>query len=103
MIQPFANGSQFSDWCGANCDRCTKATKDCDLLLALDTAYFTDGMISDEIAKRIGAVLSDGQRNRCYCWECPEVDWTQAWLDTWSQRLGFRDYNDWKANHGEAS
>lgn len=69
-VVPFSNGSQYGDWMGANCDRCKK-NDTCDLQLALDTACFTDGMVSPENATRMGITAENNGR---YCWPCGEWD-----------------------------
>ena len=81
-IRPFSNGSQYMDWMGANCDRCTKGYRErpdgewdtrCDILNALSEANWDDGTIPPSIAVRMGYAA------RRYCWQCPEVVHTAAW------------------------
>lgn len=82
--RPFSNGSQADDWESANCERCTKGydeaatTFRCDMQEALALAFWDDGTVSLDIATRMGALPDDGPPFR-YCWQCPEVVWTDAW------------------------
>jgi len=88
-MRPFSSGGQFSDWTGANCDRCTKgahrlgadALPDCEIELALGEAYLDDGNISDEIAKRMGY-----KPLAAYCWQCTEWEPTPEWTAEWKRR-----------------
>jgi hypothetical protein len=72
--RPFLCGSQFLDWQNRNCCRCAKWDMEqvdkgrCAIDYALLEAYFDDGSVSDEIAKRMGTP-DDG---RVYNWDCPE-------------------------------
>lgn len=89
-IRMFSNGSQFDDWEAANCDRCTKGhTVDehgmdqfsqCEINQALNFAYWDDGTVRAEIARRAGYFdhNTPGKSYR-YCWPCNEVEWTEAW------------------------
>lgn len=84
-MRPFSCGSQAEDWMGANCDRCTKGASDtqdvcCPIQIALLDAWFGDGEITDEMAKRCGA---DVAHLKHYNWPCPEVEWTEAWRAEW--------------------
>jgi hypothetical protein len=72
MKHPFSNGTQWLDWQASNCDRCTKQNN-CQLIDALNVAYFGDGSVSDKIAKRLA--YAPGK----YLWQCGEVDWTESW------------------------
>ena len=89
-MKPFSSGSQFQDWVGANCDRCTKgahrlgadALPDCEIELALGEAYIGDGNITDEIAARLGC------GSGLYCWQCTEWEPTEEWQDEWYRRHG---------------
>jgi hypothetical protein len=63
------------DWEESNCGRCRKASfgeglPTCPLQLALMTACFGDGSVSDDIAERIGFTEHEGH----YCWPCKELD-----------------------------
>jgi len=76
-IRPFSNGSQAEDWFSSNCDRCAKSKANngnCDIELALNTAYFGDGEVSQEIGDRM-AYNPDK-----YCWMCGEVEWCDWWV-----------------------
>jgi len=82
-FRPFANGSQWMDWEGANCARCTKSEMDadglwplrCEVLRALLEAQMGDGTVSEEMGARMGTGPNEGR----YCWPCNEVEWTEAW------------------------
>lgn len=80
---PFANGSEFGDWCASNCDKCAKAAdpdsgraSTCSIFDALHEAFFSDGTVSEEIAERMGSL--DHRPPRAagfyYGWPCPEHD-----------------------------
>lgn len=73
-MSPFSNGSQFEDWCASNCDRCQKQGK-CPIEGDLFIAFFGDGMVSEETARRMGRLDNNGK----YVWPCTEVEWTEAW------------------------
>ena len=102
-IRPFSNGSQHFDWTEANCCRCTKYRPDamsndpdaCPIEMALSLASIDDGMISEDIARRMGFTTPTAR----YCWPCGEVDYTQEWKDEWSRRKGFADYAAYEAAH----
>lgn len=75
MNKPFYCGTQYVDWQGRNCDKCRKFRyegpadpKNCAIDYALGMAFWKDGQVSDEIAKRMG-VPDDV---RIYTWDCPE-------------------------------
>jgi len=59
-ITPFSCGTQFGDWQERNCENCNKFDSDnpdnsnCEIDEALLIAYFDDGTVSAEIAKRMG-------------------------------------------------
>jgi len=88
-MRPFSNGTQYMDWVGANCDRCTKgahrlgpdALPDCEIELALGEALCGDGSVTDEIAWRMG-YYPDGS----YCWMCSEWNPTKEWSAEWHRR-----------------
>ena len=71
-IRIFSNGSQDADWLGRNCLQCKKwgekVSASCEIADAMQLAYFDDGTLSAEMAKRMGypgpAVA--------YTWDCPE-------------------------------
>lgn len=79
-IHIFSCGTQYSDWVASNCERCKKYNPDgignCDIDNALLIAYFDDGKVCTEIAKRAG--LTE-QAQGSYVWVCGEVDWTEEW------------------------
>lgn len=84
-ITPFANGTQYDDWCESNCARCKKSTQfgngaGCVLEDNLLLACFSDGMIDERTAQRIG--MNESTKNR-YTWPCSEVDWTEEWKAEW--------------------
>jgi hypothetical protein len=72
VTRPFSNGTQSLDWQASNCDRCTKLNN-CQLIDALNVAYFGDGAVPDEIARRLD--YAPGR----YLWQCGEVVWTEEW------------------------
>lgn len=80
---PFSNGSQYNDWQDSNCERCKKFDQDqadpskCEIDFEIGKAYLGDGSVSKDIANRIG--FFDHQRS--YVWKCPEVDWTDEWIN----------------------
>lgn len=62
-VHPFSNGSEFSEWTARNCDRCLRrgdTGTECVLELALVRAYFGDGSVSADEARRLNRV--DGDR-----------------------------------------
>ena len=77
-VIPFYCGTQYLDWTMCNCEsHCSKAkyneydvidSETCDILKAINAAYFDDGAIDAEIAKRMGY---DSRRHN---WPCPEHD-----------------------------
>ncbi len=76
-IRPFSCGSQYVDWTIANCHSCSKAwdgntdwrnPSRCEIEDRLLLACFNDGMISPEIAKRMGYPENGDE----YIWPCPE-------------------------------
>lgn len=94
-VRPFSNGSQYDTWEAANCDRCVKNWRDdadgnpqtaCEIAHALLVAFWDDGTIAAEIADRMGY---ESDRS---CWQCGEVEWTEAWkqeaMRRWPERFG---------------
>lgn len=80
-IRPFSNGSQYDDWEGSNCDRCTKGTEaegrfTCPIRDALFMAFWDDGRVTPEIAQRMGRQ----EHEMRYVWPCTEVEWTPEWI-----------------------
>ena len=71
-IRPFYCGTQKADWACRNCYQCKKGYDDdkmewnCDLELAIDTAFMEDGTVSAETAKRMGYT------DKSLLWDCPE-------------------------------
>ena len=68
---PFANGTQFLDWEGANCGQCWKSTPSasrCAIESALANAMRGDGSVTERIARRMGYL----DHRIHYCWACPE-------------------------------
>jgi hypothetical protein len=81
-VRPFDSGSQFMDWQASNCRRCVhEATADqnepptCPILYAVSKACLGYGVVSEEIARRMGYTGNEGY----YLWECTEVEWTEQW------------------------
>ena len=80
-VCPFSNGSQFSDWQSANCERCKKFTPSvenppkCELDYEIGMAYLGDGRVTLDIARRMGYL----DHPESYNWKCGEVEWTEAW------------------------
>lgn len=55
-VHIFSNGTEFSRWTSANCDRCTKELT-CDLLFGpggIGDAFLGDGKFSQTAADRMG-------------------------------------------------
>lgn len=80
-VVPFANGTQYDDWCASNCERCKKSDyfndgPGCDLEESLLLACFADGTITEQTAQRIGIT---GETQNRYVWPCGEVEWTEEW------------------------
>lgn len=69
----FSTGSQYADWNSRNCDSCKKGFDKrhskfrCDYEFALGVAFCGDGLITEEVARAIGFLDSEG----CDIWECP--------------------------------
>lgn len=80
-IYPFSNGTQSVDWDSLNCCRCKKQYDEgmdevcCELQQALNTAFFDDGSISQEIATRIGYTKGPPFY---YVWDCTERELTEG-------------------------
>lgn len=100
-IRPFANGSQFSDWCDKNCGNCREASEewngakgdrpDCEIEIALWIGDGGSGIVSPEIALRMNFTTADGRtRTLNYSWPCNEIEPTsdqiaevvRMWLET---------------------
>ncbi len=65
-MKAFANSIDFEDWLEGNCYLCKRYNPDkfeCEIEFELTYANVTDGEISPELAKRMGAV--EGQVNPC--------------------------------------
>jgi len=86
----FSNGTQALDWHEANCYRCKKYTDKpdklesitCDIGRALLEAYYDDGSVTVEIARRMGYF----DNKFSLVWMCPEVDWTEEWKEEYARR-----------------
>ena len=63
---PFSNGAQFADWT-MQCQDCQKREK-CEILKALVQAYWGDGTVSRDIAKRMGFF----EHRKELVWRCNE-------------------------------
>lgn len=91
---PFSCGSQSMDWVSANCARCTKynpeGKSDCEIVEALNVAFWEDGSVSEEIAERMGLLDHSPPRQDgiSYNWPCKEVVWTPEWQAEWNARPG---------------
>lgn len=75
-VRPFHCGSQDADWTERNCWDCRKEWQEdaptewpCDIQKALQDAYWDNGTISAEIARRMGYTACD-----VYTWDCPEKE-----------------------------
>jgi hypothetical protein len=57
-VRPFSSGSEFSFWTHRNCHSCRKYNGaewnpgDCEIEFALALAYFGEGVITEEMARR---------------------------------------------------
>jgi hypothetical protein len=76
-IRPFYCGSQYGDWQDRNCLRCTKYNPDefdgaCEIDGALGMGYLTDGMVTAEIARRMGYREASPSELPEYTWPCPD-------------------------------
>lgn len=69
-MSPFSCGTQYVDWYDKNCGNCKRDEVRCPIALALEEACWGDGMISQEIAERAGAIRWQGH----YCWPCGELE-----------------------------
>lgn len=69
-MSPFSCGTQYMDWADKNCGNCKRDVTCCPIALALEEACWGDGMISHEIAERVGAIRWRGH----YCWPCGELE-----------------------------
>lgn len=79
--RPFSCGTQFADWVSANCDRCTHSKK-CDIVNALSEAFWGDGSVSIEIAKRMGCESPETR----FQWKCGEWEPTEEWKAEWAKK-----------------
>lgn len=76
--RPFSNGTQYLDWQGGNCCRCSRMAPDgatlddvtCEIERALIEAVFGDGRIPLPVAERMGQTEWGGR----YTWPCKEKD-----------------------------
>ena len=93
MPRPFHCGSQFGDWVASNCDRCTKDPCGegddhkfgrCDIADALAHAFFGDGEVSEDIAKRMNLPGNE----KALVWMCNEVEWTEEWEKKFEEKNG---------------
>ena len=66
-VHVFSNGTEYEIWRGWNCDECTKSWE-CPIEDAIIFASGGDGLISREIAVRMGRVEDE----RDYAPICPE-------------------------------
>ena len=86
-IRIFSSGSQYGDWVGSNCERCTKYDVNdlptCEIDEAIGMAYMGDGMVTPEIAHRAGYTPENQGR---YVWPCTEVVWTEEWKAEYAVR-----------------
>lgn len=74
----FSCGTQDIDWTDRNCNRCKVYDEaavhrppyscGCAIADALQAAFWDDGSVSSEIARRMGLLDHDED----YCWDCPE-------------------------------
>ena len=93
-VRPFDTGSQFADWSGCNCERCTKgahklgadALPTCEIELSIGEAYFDDGRVGADIAERMGYTENKGR----YVWPCNEVIWTEEWKAEFEKKKAAR-------------
>ena len=87
---PFHCGTQALDWQMSNCERCKKFEPNkyqdsgCDIVDALNRAFFEDGSVTEEIAKRMGAI----ENKFALVWMCPEVEWTEEWKTEYLAKEG---------------
>lgn len=90
-VRPFSCGTQFGDWSESNCRRCKKncdlvpvgEPPPCDIEAALLAAYVGDGMVTAEIARRMGMTE---ENEGCYVWPCGEWEPTEAWKEEYQRR-----------------
>jgi hypothetical protein len=69
-VCPFYCAHQYADWLSINCWHCKKYTGRngaCEIDDALTQASWGDGMVSADLAKRMGYSYP-----LPYCWQCPE-------------------------------
>lgn len=75
-VYPFHCGTQSLDWMISNCEAdCGKYNekaphKHCEILAALDEAYWSDGSVSEEMGRRMGIIKGESR----LVWPCPEHD-----------------------------
>ena len=85
MTLLFCSGTQYADWQGANCDRCTKGNGDdlptCPLALAIFEEYSGFGEVSTELRERIKP-----QSDR-YNWPCGEWEASEEWKAEFERRM----------------
>lgn len=91
---PWSNGTQWMDWEGSNCDRCTKSklnddywAEACPILNAIFMSQIDGEGLSEEMARRCGYVEHEG----AYVWPCAEVKWTEEWKAEYRRRKGLAD------------
>ena len=72
MHKPFPTSNQYADWSSRNCGSCRKGFDQnhgkfrCDYECNLAYAYCGDGQVTEEVAKAIGYLDSEG----CDLWQC---------------------------------
>lgn len=92
-VRPFSCGTQAADWQCSNCERCTKNTPPengmptCEIQYAICEAWFGDGTVSEQIARRMG-IMPDNLF--ALVWQCDEVDWTPEWIAESRRRRTYR-------------
>jgi len=79
-VKPFSNGTEFMIFREMNCYKCKKDYNEltmpsgfnhlCDIEQALSRAYVGDGLITVDIAKRMGL----GNGYKAWDGKCPEID-----------------------------
>jgi len=93
-IRPFYCGSQAADWFASNCGRCAKSLYDassiplCDIERALQVAEDGDGIVSIDIAVRMGVAIDR------LVWRCGEWEASEEWKVEFLRRKATKEGSD---------
>lgn len=74
--RPWYCGTQYADWDERNCLRCALCgdlrSSECPIFIGIVDAFFGDGSVGEETARRCGYLKADGDLETAHNWDCPE-------------------------------